>query len=50
MFRTGRVRMDKKIDVRAIIEDIWWGIMPIVGVVAGVGLIALVMRLSIGKW
>jgi hypothetical protein len=42
--------MDKKIDIRAIIVDIWWGILPIVGMCAGVGLVAVVMRLSIGKW
>ena len=42
--------MDKKIDVGAIIGDIWWGILPIVGMLASVGLVALVMRLSIGKW
>jgi hypothetical protein len=45
-----RVWMDKKIDVGAIVGDIWWGILPIVGMLASVGLVALVMRLSIGKW
>jgi hypothetical protein len=42
--------MNKKIDIGAIIEDIWWGILPIVGMCAGVGLVALVFRLSLGKW
>jgi hypothetical protein len=42
--------MDKKFDVGAIIEDIFWGVLPIVGMLASVGLVALVMRLSLGKW
>lgn len=42
--------MNKKIDVRAIVEDLWWGILPIVGMLASAALIATVMRLSTGKW
>lgn len=42
--------MNKKIDVGAIIGDIWWGILPIVGMLASMGLVALVFRLSLGKW
>jgi len=42
--------MDRKFDVKAIIEDIWWGVLPVIGMLAAVGTIALVMRLSIGKW
>jgi hypothetical protein len=42
--------MEKKFDAGAIIEDIFWGVLPIVGMLASVGLVALVMRLSIGKW
>jgi hypothetical protein len=42
--------VNKKIDVGAIIGDIWWGILPIVGMLASMGLVALVFRLSLGKW
>ena len=42
--------MEKKFDVNAIVNDIFWGVLPVVGMLAAVGTIALVMRLSIGKW
>jgi hypothetical protein len=42
--------MNKKIDLKALIEDLFWGVLPVVGMLASAGLIALVMRLSIGKW
>jgi hypothetical protein len=42
--------MEKKFDVKAIVDDIFWGILPVIGMLAAVGTIALVMRLSIGKW
>ncbi|HTX16318.1 MAG TPA: hypothetical protein VMD77_13555 [Candidatus Baltobacteraceae bacterium] len=42
--------MNKKIDLKAIAEDLFWGALPVVGMLASVGLVALVMRLSIGKW
>jgi hypothetical protein len=37
-------------DAKAIAYDIFWGILPVIGMLAAVGTIALVMRLSIGKW
>jgi hypothetical protein len=36
--------------VAAIVDDIFWGVLPVVGLLAAVGLLALVMRLSLGKW
>lgn len=42
--------MEKKFDVNAIIDDLFWGALPVLGMLAAVGTIALVMRLSIGKW
>jgi hypothetical protein len=42
--------MQKKFDVKAIIDDLFWGTLPVLGMLAAVGTIALVMRLSIGKW
>lgn len=42
--------MNKKIDLAELAEDIFWGVLPVVGMLASVGLVALVMRLSIGKW
>jgi hypothetical protein len=42
--------VNKKIDFAAFIEDVFWGVLPVVGMLASVGLVAVVMRLSIGKW
>ncbi|HEX4003296.1 MAG TPA: hypothetical protein VHX36_11650 [Candidatus Acidoferrales bacterium] len=42
--------MKQKFDVAAILDDIFWGTLPVLGMLAAVGTIALVMRLSIGKW
>jgi hypothetical protein len=39
--------VDKKLD---LFEDIFWGVLPVVGVLVATFAIALVMRLSIGKW
>jgi hypothetical protein len=39
--------MEKRL---GFLEDIFWGVLPVVGVLAGVGLLAVVMRLSLGKW
>lgn len=49
-FNSSEVEVNKKIEVRAIVEDLWWGILPIVGMLASAALIATVMRLSTGKW
>lgn len=32
------------------LEDVFWGTLPIMGVLAATFLVALVMRLSLGKW
>jgi len=40
----------KRIDPAWLFQDVFWAILPIVGMLAAVGTIALVMRLSIGKW
>lgn len=42
--------MDKKLDVGAIVGDLFWGTLAILGMLASVALIATVMRLSVGKW
>lgn len=42
--------MKKKIDLGALFEDMFWGALPIMGVLAATFLVALVMRLSLGKW
>ncbi|HEX4076274.1 MAG TPA: hypothetical protein VHX49_12810 [Candidatus Acidoferrales bacterium] len=42
--------MEKKFDVKAIVEDLFWGALPVIGMLAAVGTIALVFRLSLGKW
>jgi hypothetical protein len=42
--------MGKKLDVRAIISELWWGTLPIIGMLASAGLIALGMKISVGKW
>ena len=41
---------NKKFEVKLSFDDIFWGILPVIGMLAAVGTIALVMRLSIGKW
>lgn len=42
--------MAKKLDVKALLEDLLWGSLPVWGMLASAGLIALVFRLSTGKW
>lgn len=42
--------MNKKIDLAGLIDDVFWGTLPVIGMLVAVGTIALVMRLSIGKW
>jgi len=42
--------MNKKIDLGALFDDMFWGALPVIGMLAAVGLVAVVMRLSLGKW
>lgn len=42
--------MNKRINLAELIDDVFWGILPILGVLALAGVIAVAMRLSLGKW
>jgi hypothetical protein len=42
--------MNTKIDVAALAEDIWWGILPVVGMLASAAFIAVVIWVSVGKF
>jgi hypothetical protein len=42
--------MENKFDAKAIVYDIFWAILPIIGMLALVGTLALGVRLSTGKW